>query len=227
MRHFFVFAVLLILLLQCPIRAHAASSNGRNIYFETSIFPEYVNRNDTGSITTSPGVATETGLGYDTRTSLGFVFANSLVVGATYNLYHLQTKRDAVSGGEDGLDETTHTEQWGPMIGWLGANWRFLATYFMSGKNAVETRNFDTSETTGDVTITKTKISGYQLAAGYSFYLTPSFALGPTVIYRNITYANQSKTNRLNSNEDYSDVSLYSNSTEATFKLMLTLAFQF
>src|SRR4051794_23797323 len=118
--------VYIYVLFMIPQFALARSGNAGGIYFDETLFPVYVNRNDTGSITGPPGVATESGLGYDSRTTLGYAFLNhSLLVGATYNLYHLQTKRDYVSGGDSGLDQTTEHTEWGPTLGYLGENWRF------------------------------------------------------------------------------------------------------
>jgi hypothetical protein len=204
-----------------------SSMGGHGIYFEENLFPVFVNRNDTGSITDSPGVATESGIGYDSRTTLGLVLGSHFLVGATYNTYHLQTKRDAVASGDSGLDETTEKNQFGPTIGWLGNNWRFLVTYFTTGKKTVDTKNFDSTATTGDVSIINTDGSGYQALLGYSFVISKSFAVGPSLVYRSVSYAKQSKVNRLNETENYEDVSLYSNSVESTLTGMLSLSFWF
>jgi hypothetical protein len=209
-----------------PVMAQSHGANG--FYLETNLFPVYVNRNDTRSVTSDPGVATESGLGYDTRTTLGYTLMNhSLLVGVTYNLYHLQTKRANVEGGDSGLDETTDNSQYGPTLGWLPGNWRFLFTYFMSGKKSVASKNEDSTGLIGDVTITNTKVSGYQLVAGYTFQVSNSFGFGPSVVYRALSYSKQSKVNALNSAENYDDVDLASNSLENSLTAMLSLIFQF
>lgn len=214
-------------LFMSAIPALAQSRNG-GFYVDATLFPVYVNRNDTRSVTSSPGVATESGLGYDTRTTLGYTLnGGALLVGVTYNLYRLQTKRSFVDGGDSGLDETTENTQWGPTLGWLPGNWRVLFTYFMSGKKSVASKNDDSTGVTGDVTITNTNVSGYQLLAGYAFPVSNSFSIGPSVVYRSLSYSKQSKVNALNSAEDYQDVDLASNSIENSLTAMLSLVFQF
>ncbi len=205
-----------------------AQSNGSGLSIEASLFPVLVNRNDTRSVTTDPGVATESGFGYDTRTTIGYTFSNrNWLVGFTYNLYNLKTKRSFVEGGDSGLDETTENTQWGPTIGWLPGNWRLLLTYFTSGKKTIHTINDDNTGTTGDVTITNTNVSGFQFSGGYTFYITPTFGMGPALIYRSLTYSKQSKVNALNSIENYEDVSLASAHVESTFDAFLSLIFEF
>jgi hypothetical protein len=222
------FATLLLVLVPFFSQAQSHAGAGSGFYFDETLFPVLVNRNDTNSFTTSgdPGVATETGLGYDLRTTLGYTFASRLFVGATYNLYHLQTKRGYVSGGDSGLDETTERSEWGPTVGWLPGNWRLLATLFTTGKKSVHTVNDDNTGITGDVTITNGSMSGYQVMAGYIFQFG-SFGFGPSLVYRNVSYSKQSKTNALNSTENYDDASLTSNAVDATLTGMLSLTYQF
>jgi hypothetical protein len=226
MKRPFYFATLLFLCLPSVGLAQSGGSSGTSV--EISLLPVLVNRNDTRSVTTDPGVATESGFGYDTRTTIGYEFSGrNWLVGLTYNLYSLKTKRAFVEGGDSGLDETTDNTQWGPTIGWLPGNWRLLLTYFTSGKKTVHTINEDSSGTTGDVTITNTSLSGFQLSAGYAFQVSQQILLGPSLIYRSLTYSKQSKTNALNSFENYEDVSLASAHVEATFDAMFTMVFQF
>jgi len=226
MRQLLFYATFLILILSGW--SVSAQSNSSGLYVETSLFPVYVNRNDTRSVTTSPGVATESGLGYDTRTTIGFpFFGRSLLLGLTYNLYHLKTERGYIEGGDSGLEETTEHTQWGPTVGWLKGNWRFIFTYFTGGKKTVDSKNKDNTGTTGDVLITNTGVSGYQLAAGYTFQVSNGFGIGPSLVYRSMTYSKQSKVNVLNSFENYDEVDLASNSVEATLTAMVTLVFQF
>jgi hypothetical protein len=226
MKRSFYFATLLCLCLPLMGSAQSGGSSGASV--EISLLPVLVNRNDTRSVTTAPGVATEIGFGYDTRTTLGYEFAGrNWLVGLTYNLYSLKTKRGFVEGGDSGLDESTDNTQWGPTIGWLPGNWRLLLTYFTSGKKTVQTINEDASGKTGDVTITNTSLSGFQLSAGYAFQISQQILLGPSLIYRSLTYSKQSKTNALNSFENYEDVSLASAHVEATFDAMFTMVFQF
>ena len=217
------------LFLMFPLFSKAQTRTGPGFYFEETMFPVYVNRNDTQSLSGSgdPGVATESGLGYDLRSTLGYVFDKAWLLGVTYNLYHLQTKRSYVSGGSSGLDETTDRNEWGPTIGWVPGNWRLLFTLFTFGKKKVQTINDDNTGITGDNTFTNTGLTGYQLMAGYTFQVTSSFGMGPTLVYRNVSYSKQAKTNALNSVESYEETSLTSAAVEGTLSAMFSLVFQF
>ena len=197
------------------------------IYFETTFFPVYVLRNDTSSVTTSPGVASESGLGYDFRNTLGYVFWNQLLVGMSYDIYRLTTNRANVSGGDEGLDETTQKSEWGPTLGYLGQNWRVLYMYFLSGEKKVDTKNSDDSGATGDKTITNTAMTGFQLTLGYSFRLWEMVEIGPSLVYRNVKYDKQSKVNRLNSAENYENVTLYSAAIDGSLSVMASLIARF
>lgn len=198
-----------------------------HVYFEETFFPVYVNKNDTTSVTESPGVATETGLGYDARTTLGYAFNGSLLVGFTYNMYRLTTKRANVEGGDSGFEQTTSRSEYGPTLGYLNGGFRLLGTVFLGGSQQIDTRNFDAVETTGDVTIKNTELQGFQLTTGYSFRVFSSTEIGPSLVYRSVNYKTQSKTNRLNTAENYEGTPLFSKANDATLSAMLSLIARF
>ncbi len=219
-------------LVGAALPAHAqygssSTSSGGPYYFEETFFPVYVDKNDTTSITTSPGVATETGLGFDLRTTMGYVFWDALLVGLSYNYYSLSTSRPNVQGGDSGLKETTSDEKFGPTLGWINGGFRSLFTFFVSGSKEVHTKNFDATSTTGDVTITNRNISGFELTLGYTFQLWSVMQIGPSLIYSSVEYAKQSKLNRLNATENYSNSTLYSSNKYSDLRPMLTLLVRF
>lgn len=221
-------AVMLITLPSLKAEAKSSkSSGGSGFYFDETFFPVLVDGNETTSFTAAPGAANETGSGLNSKTTLGYVFGGSWFIGATYNYYSLTTKRSNRVGGDSGKDEKTESAYLGPTLGWLSGNWRVMATAFLSGEKTVETKNSDNTGVTGNVKFTNKEASGFQLLAGYAFPITSGFSIGPTLAYRTLTFAKQSKVNRLNSAEDYSDVSLYSDYTETDLDFMLTLAFRF
>ncbi|MBX3023160.1 MAG: hypothetical protein KF799_15910 [Bdellovibrionales bacterium] len=208
-------------------RSSAGSGGDKGFYLEETFFPVYVNKNDTRSVTTSPGVATESGLGYDFRTTIGYTFFGQALLGFTYNLYALNTKRAYVSGGDSGLDETTSRSEYGPTIGYLHGGFRFLATLFLSGSQTVATKNADNTGITGDISIKTKEMSGFQITAGYTFGMFSNVEVGPSLVYRTVSYKKQSKTNNLNASENYSDASLFSKAQDATLSPMVTLLIRY
>ncbi len=199
-----------------------------SIYFEETFFPKYVDKNDTSSQNVAPGVATETGLGFDTHTTLGYMFfGDSTLLGLSYNYYSLSTKRANVVGGDSGLKETTLAWEFGPTLGYLNGGFRALIMFYVSGNKNVHTYNFDQTGTTGDVTINNDGISGFQLTVGYTFALWGDLEIGPALLYKSLTYKKQSKTNVISPIENYPDSSLYSSAVDHEIEPMLTLLCKF
>jgi hypothetical protein len=215
---------LIILVTAFSLPAFAQTRSQGNIYFEETFFPEYVNRNDTTSQTTAPGVATEKGLGYDLRTTIGYLwFAQSFLTGLTFNLYNLKTDRPNVVGADPGLDETTKDNRLGLTLGWLAkTGFRFLGTFFVSGTKEVHTVNFDENGSTGDVKFTHKGIAGFQVTMGYSFQIW-GVEIGPSLVYSQVKFKKQSKVNALNSAENYSDTTLFSAKVDAELKPMVSV----
>lgn len=208
--------------------AAAGPQRGMGFFLDETFLPVIVNKNDTESFNTAPGVATETGSGFDSNTTLGFAIKGQFLVGATYNTYSRATERAAVAGGDSGLEEKLNRSEFGPTLGYLRNGWRVLFTYFVSGNKKMERTNTDETQTiTGHTTIKNSKLSGYQLAVGYSFSLGANFEMGPSLVYKSLTYANQSKTNHLNAAEDYPDSALYTKATETFLTPMFSLQLRF
>jgi hypothetical protein len=209
-------------------RGGGGASGGSEWYFEETFFPVYVNKTDTTSVTTAPGVAAETGLGYDFRTTIGYTFFGQALLGLTYDMYHLTTKQSAVSGGEDGRNETTARTEFGPTVGYVNGGWRVLMTMFMSGSKQVDTKYTDAAGVvTGDTTFKNTGISGFQLTTGYAFEMFSNTQVGPTLVYRSVSYSKQSKTNRLLPIENYDSTSLYTKNTDTSLSAMISVVVRF
>jgi hypothetical protein len=208
------------------VLAQSHGGSGGNIYIEETFFPKYVDKNDTTSITGSPGVASETGLGFDTRTTLGYVFGQSFLFGLTYNNYSLATDRKNVSGGSPGLKQTTAENQFGPTIGWLNGGFRATFTMFMSGNKEVRTANFDATGTTVDATIKNDGLSGFQATVGYTFGLW-GMELGPSLAYTSISYSKQSNLDKFTPGNNYSNTKLFSKTVDNNLSPMLTLIVRF
>lgn len=231
MKRFSLLPLLLVSLFTFATQnAKAARGGDGGFFIDETFFPVYVNRNDMESF--NPGdttqVATESGVGADFRTTLGYTFTSQLIVGLTYNMYSLTTTRAAVSGGSDGLSEKTSKSEYGPTLGYNFGNFRMLLTYFLSATKQLDRKNVDSTEaTTGDVTIKNSEGSGFQLSMGYSFRFGSSFDIGPSLVYRNVSYKKQSKVNRLSSAEDYAETDLASAALDSGLTPMISMQFRF
>ena len=227
MKHLFLFYIILALSLvaHADQRGNGSRGGALGIYFDETFFPVYVNKNDTTSITAPPGVATESGLGFDTYTTLGYVFWNSRALfGLTYNVYSLQTKRANVETGDSGLNEKTKDIKFGPTIGWFNGGFRVLFTFFVSGEKELHTIHFGSS--TEDKKITNKEMTGYQLSFGYNFPLWAGFEVGPSLNYISVEYKKQSYVDALNPINNY-NVTLYSPYVHSEIKPMISLVGRF
>jgi hypothetical protein len=232
MKRFTTLPILLVsFILLAGTHANAArggGSGGGNFFFEETFVPIIRNSNDTTSFTDDPGVALESGSGFDFRTTLGYTIGGEFLVGLTYNNYSFASKRSAVSGGDDGSDIKTTKTEYGPTIGYLKNGWRALFTYFLSGTKQEDVKNIDSSgETVGDGTIKNTNGTGMQFSFGYTFALGTHFEIGPSLVYRSMTYPKQTKVNRLNASENYTDKELFTKNTESELSPMITMQFRF
>ncbi len=233
MKRFTPLPILLVsfLLLASPHAKAARNGGGQtggNFFLEETFVPVLKTSNDTTSFTDDPGVAAESGSGFDFRTTFGYTLAGEFLVGLTYNHYSYASKRSAVSGGDDGSEMKTTKTEYGPTIGYLRNGWRALFTYFLSGIKQEDTKNTDSSgATVGDGTIKNTDGTGMQFSFGYTFALGPHFEIGPSLVYRSMTYPKQTKTNRLNAVENYTDKELFTKNTESELSPMITMQFRF
>jgi hypothetical protein len=208
-------------------QAAGRSGGGGGFFIDETFFPIMVNKNDTSSFYNAPGVATESGTGYDFRTTLGYVFGGSYVVGLTYNMYSLTTSRASVVSGDSGMNEKTIRSEMGPTVGYINNGWRVLLTYFISGDKSFQRKDLDdTNAVTNDATIKNTKLSGLQLSLGYTIALGSSFEIGPSLVYTSRTYSNQSRTD-ITGLTDYADTELYTKALDSTLAPMISMQIRF
>jgi hypothetical protein len=209
------------------IPAHAQTSDTPAYFVEGTFFPVLVDRSDTEYGAATDTIATESGLGVDFRTTIAYNFWGPAYFGLSYNLYSLKTERDAVSGGNDSLEETTSRSEYGPTLGVWWGNARFSVTYFVGGTRERETLNKDfAGAITSDYTIKNKGLSGFQAAVGYTFPTWGGLQIGPTLAYRTVSYSKQSRTVRTGSLA-YPETTLTSKKVEAELNPMITLLYAF
>lgn len=232
MKHTVAYALILsysFLALPNAAQGQARGPNSQNrFYFEETFFPVYVSKNDANNVAggaATKSVPTESGLGYDARTTLGYIW-NNVLFGLTFNLYQVDTSR-ARTADYEGLNSETSKQEFGPTLGYILGNWRFALTYFVSGSKAVTQKYTDT--TTGAVTTDETYKngdgSGFQFAIGYDFAIGAGFSISPTLIYRSLKYGEQSYIVRTGAGTPYPTTSLRTEAVDDELTPMITFSY--
>ncbi|HEX4924302.1 MAG TPA: hypothetical protein VFV50_09455, partial [Bdellovibrionales bacterium] len=193
-------------------------------------FPVYILQNDTqyslgGSNNAED--ANESGTGFDFRTSLGWVFWDRMIVGLAYNYYKASTSKGATSVYE-AVSTTSSKSEYGPIIGYKTGGWRFVLSYFINAERSLDAKATDQSGTVvSDVTENRTKGTGYQLTIGYSFAISSNFEIGPSLVYRSVTYGRGSRTNRLDNTDSFDDSDLQTKAIDVGLSPMISLIAKF
>lgn len=221
--------LLMVLLTYSTVWAQQSGAKGQRnqgVYVEETFFPVYVSKNDTESQaggSATKDVPTQTGWGWDTRTTLGYVWQGFLL-GGTYNYYNVRSSRPRTDDYE-GLNEVTDKQELGATIGYLASHMRYTFTYFFSANKTVTQKYTDATsgDVTTDETYKNTGGSGYQVAVGYDFNLGAGWGISPTLIYRNVTYSKQSFTVRTGTSTPYETTTLQTKAIDSEIKPMVTL----
>jgi hypothetical protein len=209
--------------------APSRAAGGGNTYIDLTFFPVFSNTNQTNNYPPDATIAADKEFGYDLRGQFGYVFSNNFFFGLGYNFYQVKGSRDATSS-DSGVDRTISKTELGPTIGYVSSGWRFLLTYYMAGEKKTDQKYADTSGTVSeDSSLKLTKISGYQLLIGYGFQVSGSFELGPSLVYRSVTYGHAEATDAAdpsNTSKNY-DADLTTNRLEDSINPMVSLIFRF
>ncbi len=228
MKQFFVVAsAFFVILLPAFAQSKSGKSGASGFYVEGTFIPKVVGFTDTTSFPGTPGAAKETGSGIDSKATFGYVFGGAWFVGLTANSYSLATKRSNRIGGDEGLKQKTESSQVGATVGYLNNNWRFMLTSYLSGEKSVHTKGFDETGPTGDLTFKNKDVTGNEIIFGYTFPVSANFGIGPSLVYKSISYGKQSKVNQLNPTENYPYTSLFSDATETNLDILISLVFRF
>jgi hypothetical protein len=215
----------------------SASGGPGGFYLEGSFAPVLKDQNDSirfgeggGSFAGEGQVSTAHTLGYDLRSTLGYVFGNVFLVGISYDTYSTNTKRDAVKDGDNGKDSKTMVDEYGPTIGFLHGGWRLSLTYLLSSTYKYTDKQTDsTGATTSDIDVTLSKATGYLINLGYSIAVTNWLEVGPSLIYRTVTYSNETRKNALDSSsgETFTDRSFDVKATQTNWSPYFSVTARF
>ncbi len=192
-----------------PSLSHAQRGPGGmgNFYLEGAFTPILQGANESiqtggGSFPGEGNPGTDSTTGYDVRTTLGYAIGGQYFVGLSYRMMSSTLKREGTISGEFPVSST----EYGPTLGYLYGGWKIMATYILSSewkKGFKETlqdgslgSNYDIKNHDGN---------GFMVNVGYNFSITSWLQLGPSLIYRNVSYAKQTKTNKLDESQSYTD----------------------
>jgi hypothetical protein len=233
MRHLSALFALAALLV-CAQTARAAG-----VYFETTLSPEYASTNrgsqagnppQLGGIVNGATLNSESGISYDLRSTLGLKFWEKMVVGFTYGYARSPSSRDASAGANDSLERTLSRHEYGPTVGFTTGNLRFLFTYFLGGTEKLIEKGFLADGTpTRDFSLKNYLRNGMQFVVGYSFNITSSIQIGPSLAYRTVKYKEQDAFNALDPDPsvNYTAQPFTTDAKESDLLPMISLVFNF
>jgi hypothetical protein len=196
------------------------------LYLEETFFPVLVRKNDAekdlgGSVTDT--IPTESGTGFDFRTTVGYTFSSGVILALTYNYYQVVTSRPA-SATWEAADRTVGKTELGPTVGYSLGTWKFLLTYFLSGEKFQDYKLAAVAPV--DESYRNSDISGFQFTLNYGLSLGAGWEIGPSLIYRSVSYAKQSYTVRAGSGTSYSDTKLATAAIDDELRPMITVVYR-
>jgi hypothetical protein len=201
-------------------------------WIDLSVTPLYGESNDTvhaggGNFPGEGAVSTTTKTGYDLRTTLGFVLLNHILIGGSLNTSASTASRPGLGATDTEKNVKESRMEYGPTLGLVYDGFHFSFTYLMAGKR---TQNILLKDTAGAVTyngdLTDKDGVGYQAKIGYAFHVTQSFLLGPTLVYRQVTYSKQDYKNNIGSGS-YDDKAYETKPVEGSLTPFLSAVLSF
>lgn len=239
-RNVFGFPVLTLCLVLSASLASAQSGGGGgremgrhgrgSIYFEATFAP-VMKADNSGSGSADGGRTSTVNLnstnGMDLRGTLGMFLGEHLMIGFSYNQYSDSTKRDATSTTASSEQKTNKTE-YGPTLGLVSGGFRLLGTYLLAGEKKYAYKSVDDANAVqNDQNYTDSKGAGVQVTLGYSWILSSWFELGPSLVYRDMSYANQTFVNAVTPSDNYTDAALASKAHETSLTPMISMILLF
>ena len=207
------------------------STSYSQLYIEETFFPVYVKKNDVamseigGSV--SGVVPTESGIGYDFRTTIGYTFTNNIILALSYNLYSVTSSRPS-EGGQDAIERTLSKNELGPTVGYTLGAWRFLLTYFVNAEKSLKSKvTLSDGTLSTDETTTNLSGKGIQATVNYSLNLGGGFEIGPSLIYRSLSYSKQTLEWRAGASIPYTNATLVTPAIDAELKPMITVVYRY
>lgn len=210
----------------------APQNSKAGIYADLSLAPIYEKANASvrsggGSWEGEGAVGTSTKLGYDLRATLGVTVFNTILVGGSVNTLSANLTRPAVG---DDTNKTVNDSrmEYGVALGVVRGGFHFIGTYLLDGTRSQTVNETEASGTLAAKTDAKDSGGkGFLISIGYAFQVTSGWRIGPSLIYREVTYDKQTLTNSVTPASSYNDRAYLSKPVEAAFTPFLTSRFEF
>jgi len=107
-------------------------------------------------------------------------------------------------------------------------SWRFLFTYFMTAEKSLKNKLVVSDGTLStDETFINLDGKGIQIAINYSLNLGGGFEIGPSLIYRSVSYPRQTREVRTGSIPPYTNLKLVTPAIDAELKPMITVVYRY
>lgn len=207
-----------------PVVSLAAAPATANVVINGSVAPVYDSLND-GAIG-APASEALGSIGADLRTTIGYTINDWLLVGGTVNFQTVSDSRDATTA-DDALDQSRTRFGWGPSVGLMKGGFIGALTYLASVKQTIDTKETDTAGTVQtDQETVFSDGSGIQLAAAYGFQISKQLLLGPSLVYRNVSYKHLKVTDRLTPANNL-DQDFTTKRSESSITPMINLTYKF
>ena len=238
-----LFRTFLILIFSSySLTAFAAPPSGkggggnRKWYVDLSLAPVLRNQNDGfhiyeggGSSAAEGSVSTVKTFGYDLKTTAAYTFNSTWLAGLSYNLYSTSSSRSA-SAADTSQDSTTSINEYGPTLGALYSGWHFTFTYILASTFKYTDKQKDNAGVVqSDITSTLKDGSGFIFNFGYSFDLTDWLQIGPSLIYRSVSYKTKSRVDALSGSatDTFSNQTLATKAVQGSLSPFLSLTARF
>ncbi|HUP58330.1 MAG TPA: hypothetical protein VM598_12810, partial [Bdellovibrionota bacterium] len=137
------------------------------------------------------------------------------------------SSRDAATGN-DSLDRVEKRQEYGPAIGFTTGNLRLIFTYFLGGTATLSDRSANLAGVAGNDFVFKNHLrNGFQFVLGYSFNVSSAIKLGPSLVYRSVSYKEQDFTDNVTPANSFTGRAFSTDSKEANLLPMISLVFEF
>lgn len=213
-----------ICLLFCSVPSFAG------VYLEVTGFPGYsvqnTQVNPNGGSVDGTVLKNAKGFSYDLRMTTGYLIKKKYLLGFTYNMGYSPTKADATSTTAS-LDKYSKFKEFGISGGVFLGKFRLIGSYLWGGTMDYQDKEINPDGTTlVDINIHNGGGSGFQIIAGYDIDLSKVIKIGPSLVYRNMTYKTQSRTDPVGGS-GYAETAFTTNATFSNLTPMLSLMFDF